>query len=414
MKKILLLAAALLVPCCAAAAPARRAARKAKPVPPQALQAAEKANAFAFRLNARAQETAGNVFFSPYSMYAAFGMVYEGARGGTAEELGRVFGFQADTATERGEAWLLRRELAAAAKGSEFGQANAVWYQIGYGFLPEYEGALKKYYGASAEMTNFRTAPDRAAAGINAWAAKWTGGRVPALFAPGSITALTRLVLANAVYFKGKWALPFDKQATAEGDFTLADGASVKAATMYTGGPVKAAYYEDSDLQAAALPYAGGTLRLLALLPLQGGAAELGRALTPERLAAVRAGLKVPREKVEVYLPAFRFGSSWDLNPLLSGLGMPRAFAPGADLSGMDGTKNLYLQAAVQKAFVEVNEEGAEAAAVTAVAATPGAAARSPKPKVFRADRPFLFLIEDARTGLILFMGRVSDPRAAG
>jgi len=380
------------------------------PKPPtKGQEAAGRANAVAFKFNARAQETAGNIFFSPYSMYCAFAMLYEGARNKTAEEMRGVFDFYADSAAARGEISLLRREMRKATKGSEFRQANSVWYQFGFSFLPEYEAALKLYYGASAETANFRTAPAKAANDINSWVRKKTGGKITGLFDSSSINQLTRLVLANAVYFKGKWTVPFKAENTSEQDFTLAGGEKVKVQMMDSAGPMKAGYYEDADLQAVGLNYLGGTLRMLVLLPREGkSAVDAGKALTPELLAAVREGLG--RDKVIVSLPKFKFSSFWALNTALSGMGMPQAFSQGADFSGMDGTTTFYVQAAAQKAFVEVNEEGTEAAAATGISAV-RSSARPSRAKVFRADRPFLFLIEDSRTGLILFLGRIDDPR---
>ncbi|PIU20702.1 MAG: hypothetical protein COT18_00870, partial [Elusimicrobia bacterium CG08_land_8_20_14_0_20_59_10] len=254
-------------------------------------------------------------------------MVYEGARNKTAEEMNGVFGFaaataaapgddggevsgafdfSADTVTLHGDLWLLRRELRKAAKGAQFGQANAVWYQFGFEFLPEYTGVLKKYHAASAERTNFRTASSKSAGEINSWVRKKTGGRISGLFESASMTPLTRLVLANAVYFKGKWETPFNKEATSDQEFALDGGEMVKVPMMNSVNALRAGYYENDALQAAGLSY-GGTLRLLLLLPRpESGTADTGNAVSQELLDEVRAGMGPGRQKVIVSLPRFR------------------------------------------------------------------------------------------------------------
>ncbi|MDP2866621.1 MAG: serpin family protein, partial [Elusimicrobiota bacterium] len=220
---------------------------------------------------------------------------------------------------------------------------------------------------------------------------------------------LSRLVLVNAVYFKGTWLESFSRDMTADADFTKTGGEKVKVKMMASPGVRNAEYAEDEELQALRLPYKGGSLSMLVLLPREGKPlAGLEKDLTAEKLEALRKGLQ--KEKVKVFLPRFTFKTGYRLNDALAGLGMPAAFTEGAaDFSAMDGTNKLYIQTAFHKAFVEVNEEGTEAAAATGIAmgvkSMPMAMLR------FRADRPFLFFIEDAKSGLILFMGRLEEPK---
>lgn len=401
MKKLLILSAALLL--CGGA--------QAAAGPDPAQKAAERAGTIALKFHRKAASRSGNLFFSPYSMYSAFAMVYDGARGQTIAQMARVFGFPPLRGDLRRDAGLLRDRLARASGGSEFGQANAFWYQKDYEFLPEYTEALRSDYAASAVAADFKKNPEEWRQAANAWTEKQTKGKIKDLFAAGSFSPETRLALVNAVYFKGKWKAQFEKKATREQDFTLLTGKKIKAPLMESPGEIGVRYYEDGSLQAAALPYAGGDLEMLVLLPKPGkNFLETEKGLTAEKLSKVRSGLA--EKEVKVFLPRFRLADDWDLAPALSALGMPQPFAyPGADFRGMNGRKDLFVQKAVQKAFAEVNEEGTEAAAATGIAMMPGRAMSPGQPVEFRADRPFVFLIQDSRTGLILFMGRLADPR---
>ncbi len=366
-----------------------------------------RANTIAFEFYGREALKPGNIFFSPYSMYTAFAMAYEGAKGKTAEEISSVFAFRAAPADVWAELAKLNKDLASAARDAEFKQANSFWAQQDYKFLPAYLKTLRARYGAEARQADFRTRPEEARTAINGWTEEKTKGKIKDLFPKGAINPLSRLVLVNAVYFKGKWQEPFKKEMTREANFTKADGSTITVKMMNSGGTRDAFYSENDYLQALRLPYKGGGLALLALLPKAGkNLSEVEKGLSGEKLEAIRAGLG--EQKVKVFLPRFTFSSGFNLNGSLAELGMPTAFTDTADFSGMDGKKDLYVQTAVQKAFVEVNEEGTEAAAATGISMA--FKSMAPDFAVFRADRPFLFFIEDPRTGLILFMGRVEDP----
>ena len=378
--------------------------KKAEP----GLTPAARANAIAFKFYAREAAKPGNVFFSPYSIQTAFAMVYEGARGKTAKEIASVFAFQEKTADLRSSLGVLKKDLAAAAKGAEFNQANSFWAQKDYKFLPAYLKTLRRSYGAEARQVNFKTKAEEARGEINGWTEKRTKGKIKDLFPEGSLDPLSRLVLVNAVYFKGTWQEPFKKEMTSDADFTKAGGEKIKVKMMAASGTRNAEYSENEELQALRLPYKGGGLSMVVLLPRPGkGLAATEKSLTGEKLESLRKGLA--ERKVKVFLPKFTFSSGFVLNDALAELGMPAAFGLGADFSGMDGTDKLYIQKAFHKAFVEVNEEGTEAAAATGVAMGVKSMP-SFDFALFRADRPFLFLIEDSKSGLILFMGRMEDP----
>ncbi len=374
--------------------------KKASPGPAAA------ANGIAFRFYSEEAAKPGNIFFSPYSIRTAFSMAYEGARGKTAREIAAVFSFPAKASELRKSLSALAKDLSAAAAGARFTQANSFWAQEGYKFLPAYLKVLRGSYGAEANQADFKNNAEEARAKINAWTEKRMDGKIKDLFPEGSLNPLSRLVLVNAVYFKGTWRAPFSKAMTADADFTKPGGEKVKVKMMTTAANLQADYLENDALQALRLPYKGG-LSMLVLLPRAGKSlAETEKGLGPEKLDAIRKGLT--GQEVKVFLPRFAFSSGYTLNDALAGLGMPLAFTDGADFSGMDGTEKLYIQKAVHKAFIEVNEEGTEAAAATGISM--GVKSINFDFATFRADRPFLFFIEDAKTGLVLFMGRLENP----
>lgn len=367
------------------------------------------ANAIAFKFYAREAAKPGNVFFSPYSIREAFAMAYEGARGKTAKEIASVFTFPAKTADLRRSLDGLKKDLAASAKGAEFTQANSFWAQGDYKFLPAYLKTLLVSYGAEARQADFAGKTEEARAAINNWTETRTKGKIKDLFPEGALNPLSRLVLVNAVYFKGTWQDQFKKDMTFDADFKTG-GETIKVKMMSAPGPRQADYSESEELQALRLPYKGGGLSMLVLLPREGKKlADTEKDLTGEKIESLRKGLS--RQKVKVFFPRFTFSSGFTLNGALADLGMPTAFTEKADFSGMDGTTKLYIQKALHKAFVEVNEEGTEAAAATGVAM--GLKSMPFDVATFRADRPFLFFIEDTKTGLILFMGRMEKPESA-
>jgi serpin B len=230
---------------------------------------------------------------------------------------------------------------------------------------------------------------------------------VPDLFPEDSLTPLTKLVLVDAVYFKAGWKIAFDKTRTAETDFFSSPESAVKVNMMeFSGDSARFNYAEPSGLQILELPYKNDRLSMLIILPAQGGLKELETKLSPEQLSAWKQELY--EERVDVRLPKFVLNAKYSLPETLAEMGMPSAFTLQADFSGMDGKKDLYIREVVHQGFVEVNEEGTEAAAATGVSMD---LKSMPMPATqFRADRPFLFLIQERGTGRIVFMGRVQKP----
>ena len=316
-----------------------------------------------------------------------------------------------DVCVKAGMAEIRYKERAGQGKtnGVELAQANGLWAQKDYKFRKEYFDLVTQNYGAGVENLDFKGATEEARKTINAWVEKQTKDKVKELLTPGIITQLTRLVLTNAIYFKGEWETQFEKGKTKNEAFTMADGTKADVPTMH--GKLEASYGEGEGFQMLELPYKGRELSMVVYLPNKAdGIAELEGKLTAGDFAARKFGGELWRlhsREVEVALPKFKMTSEFRLDETLKAMGMKDAFGD-ADFSGMTGGKELSIGAVVHKAYVEVNEEGTEAAAATAVVMEGRAATAVP---VFRADHPFLFVIRDVRTGSVLFMGRVMDPR---
>ena len=361
---------------------------------------------FALDLYRAQRETPGNLIFSPYSISVALAMTYAGARGQTAAQMARTLHFDLDPQQ------LHPAFAALEARLSEVGQqgavqlrvANRLWPQQGCEFLEAYLALVKQFYAAPVTLVDYRN-PEAARRTINAWVEEKTECKIVDLIPPGILDVLTRLVLTNAIYFKGRWASPFDKGLTRAARFWVTPRTQVQAQMMAQKHGF--GYAEFDGVQALELPYAGHDVSMIVLLPRErDGLAALEGALTAESLRRWTRDLW--EREVEVFLPAFDVTFAIRLNDALKSLGMVDAFSDArADFSGMDGSRSLYIAAVLHKAFVKVNEEGAEAAAATAVVL--GRSAPLPPP-LFRADHPFLFLIRENRTGSMLFLGRVVNP----
>jgi len=364
-------------------------------------------NAFALDLYAELKGEDGNLFFSPFSISTALAMTYAGARGETAAQMKKTLHLP-----DKPHAAFkpLLDDLNKRQKRGHYqlSVANALWGQKGYGFLKPFLGLTRGYYGAGLRELDFRQDADAARKVINQWVEEQTNSKIKDLIPQRVLDAETRLVLTNAIYFKGNWAEQFDKLATREEPFILARGKKVNVPMMRQIDELR--YMETKDLQVLALPYKGKDLSMVVLLPRKAnGIASLEAALTQKQLAGWLARMR--SREAHVAFPKFKVTSSFSLGATLGAMGMKDAFRlPPADFSGMNGRKDLYISAVIHKAFVDVNEEGTEAAAATAVVATE--AAGEPRgPVVFRADHPFVFLIRDNKTGSILFMGRVMNPK---
>ena len=352
-----------------------------------------------------------NIFFSPFSLSTALAITYEGARGETADEIRAVFHFPDDQARMRegfsGMISAVNRGDAAYSLRT----ANALWAEQTYPFLPAYIRTAEEYYGAATTNLDFISHPEESRETINTWVEEQTEDRIRDLLQEGDIDPLTRLVITNAIYFKGDWVWQFDKNETREADFRTGTGTTVRVPMMaMTGEEAHFHYAETADLQILGMPYAsmnGTNLSMVVLLPKGDDLAAAERALDPAVLPALWDSMTM--REVHVYFPKFRLETRYSLPETLGAMGMPTAFSRNADLSGMDGTRDLVISDVIHQAFVEVDEEGTEAAAATAVVIRLVSAPADPVP-VVNADHPFIFLIRDDETGIILFVGRVADP----
>jgi serpin B len=366
--------------------------------------------AFALDIYARLKKTLGNLFFSPYSISTALAMTYAGARGDTEKQMGKVFRFDTNQNKLHAGFGQLQNQLNeySKQKGIELTIANALWTQQDHPFIPRFLKTAKENYHANLNQIDFKTGAEVARNEINRWVAQNTKDKIQNILPPGSLHALTRLVLANAIYFKGAWTEPFNKASTAPQPFHLSSVSKVEVPLMHHFDNV--AYLENSDFQAVQLPYSTGELAMVILLPRQvDGCRNLEERLTPSLLSHSLRQMK--QQRVEIFLPRFKLESGFDLVQTLASMGMPDAFGQKADLSGIDGSRELFISGIFHKAWGEVNEEGTEAAAATAVAVAGRAISKPPPPPpVFRADHPFIFLIRDTRSGSLLFLGRFMNP----
>ncbi len=376
---------------------------------------------FAFDLYAQLKSEDGNLFFSPYSISTALAMTYAGAKGQTAEQMAQTLHFleyypDPNTPTLRLQALivtfahdygrLIERLNAQGQKGDyQLAIANTLWGQKDYKFLDSFIEMNNTHYHAGLENVGFVKETEKTRQQINQWVEDKTNNKIKDLIPKGALDAMTRLVLTNAIYFKGDWALQFDTAETKDEDFYISADKTVKIPLMHQ--KEKFTYGQTETLQMLKLEYKGDDLSMLVLLAKEkDGLAGLEKQLTAKNL--IQWQKRMHKREVRVFLPKFKMTSQFGLSDTLAKMGMPDAFGKAADFSGMTGGKDLFISNVIHKAFVKVNEEGTEAAAATGV--TMSLTAMPAPPPVFRADHPFVFIIQDNNTNSILFIGRVVDP----
>jgi serpin B len=366
-------------------------------------------NAFAMELYGQLQDRSGNLFFSPESISTALAMTYAGARGDTASEMAKTLQFTLPADRFHPAMGALLSNLNAEHDGYQLRVANALWAQQVYTFLNDFLKLTKSDYGAGLNQLDFKDATEAARLTINRWVEQKTEDRITNLLPPGSLSSKTRLVLTDAIYFKGDWQTQFDKTQTNDEDFHLSTAQKVKAPLMHREGGFN--YFNGGTFQILEIPYKSAELSMLVFLPNDAsGLRALEQSLTSPNMKQWFGQLRqVP--KVVLTLPKFKMTQQLELRDTLGAMGMPLAFDARADFSRMTDNRGLFISAAIHKAYIDVNEEGTEAAAATGVVMRPTMALRLPTPPIiFLADHPFIFLIRDNRSGGILFMGRVTDP----
>jgi len=371
-------------------------------VPGKAGSISEGNNNFALELYTRLAVKPGNVFFSPSSIHTALAMTSVGARGTTESQMNSVL----HIAPSSHDAYKRLLERLKPGDGYQLNVANALWGQHGFPWQKDFLSSTKANYGAGLKEVDFAKATEKARREINSWVEKQTKDKIKDLLQPGILNSLTRLVLTNAIYFKGDWVRQFDKRATKDAPFTPFMKKPKKVPMMYT--KARFMYCRDQGFQVLSMPYKGKELSMVVLLPSDPNSLpELEKSFSMRRLNSLTAKLR--SSEVRVFLPKFKLTCMFSLKDHLMALGMKDAFTDASNFSGMNGKRDLYITAVVHKAFVDVNEEGTEAAAATAVVVGLRSARPRPTP-VFRADHPFIFMIRHDKTGAILFMGRVADP----
>ncbi len=397
-----------------APAPSASTPAQADPMPADSVTKpiAKGSNDLAFDLwQKMSAKTPGNATFSPASISLALAMTHAGARGQTASQMEKTlhFGDPANVASSWGA---LSKGLTSTKRPLRLRIANRLFGEKTYTFDQGFLGKMTTSFGPGAiELVDFKKSPEPVRNEINAWVEKATEQRIKDLLPPPAVNESTRLVLVNAIYFLADWETEFEKTSTYDADFSTSAATKKKVATMHTSGrQFRIAQGEGARL--LELPYKGKSASMVFVLPDKvDGLAALEKSMSAEKLSKWISELKAPSEKVLIALPRFELAPpAIALAEHLASLGMTDAFDAGkADFSGMSAEKGLAIGTVVHKAFVKVDEKGTEAAAATAVAMA-GAGADMSKPIEFLLDHPFLFLIVDRSSDLILFMGRVTDP----
>jgi serine protease inhibitor len=346
----------------------------------------------------------GNIFYSPYSISAALAMTYEGAKGKTAEEIQSVFHFP-ETNILRPNFAAIYNEINEENAEHELKTGNALWIQHDFPLLEEYLEKVENYYGGKAALLDFVNAVEQSRQTINSFIEEQTNGKIEDLIPAGYLNNMTRLVLTNAIYFKGTWQWQFDEADTQERIFRISDTETVETPMMYMNPEdVEFDYAQTDGLQILELPYKGDKISMLILLPEENLEA-IDPYLTAEKIEEYKSQMR-PTELSSISLPKFEFDTKYFMSNILSELGMPTAFLDSADFSGITGRKDLFISEVIHQAYVKVDEEGTEAAAATAVVMELSAILIND----FNADHPFIFIIQEKESGNILFLGRVTDP----
>jgi len=361
-------------------------------------------NDFGFRFYSQVSESDGNLFFSPTSIDAAFALVYEGAGGNTTRNISDTFGFEAEDAKRREQYRNVTSVLNSGDSRYSLSTANALWVSDLYQLNPTYVDVARDYYGSPVQSVDFVT--DHGVNTINSWADKATNGKVGKLFEPGSTDELTLVAITNTIYFKGEWLYTFRPGLTWDSEFHTSEDETTAVQMMHRRmHPVN--HTQNDIVQMIELPYRGDRLSMLVMLPADKNQIQkLESELSGASVSKWRS--QMSETMADVYLPRFSSETGYDLKELLMQMGMDLPFDKDrADLSGIaDYPGRIYIGKAVHRAAVEVNEFGTEAAAATGAEGklTSGA------PVTFRADHPFVYVIQDDHTGQILFIGRVMDP----
>lgn len=357
-----------------------------------------------------AKEEQGNLFFSPLSIQTALGMTYLGAEGKTREEMAKVLAISiGKERLEAAFAALLTQlnQESAGETGIKLQVVNSLWAEKTYPILESYKQRVAKSYGAELKAVDFIQAAELARQNINQWVSDATQKKIEDLIPQGVLTPETVLALVNAIYLKAGWSQPFEVEHTEAALFFVDATSTVRVPMMQQTAYFP--YFEDKKVQVLELPYKGDTTSMILVLPkAKNGLAAVEKSMTTRSFGNYVRQVSKRTQNIAVSLPKFSITSQFELKKKLSALGMKDIFSPGtANLSGIDGTRNLFVSNVIHKTYIHVDEEGTEAAGATAVII---GRTGFVEPVLFRADHPFLFVIYHKATKSILFMGRVITP----
>ena len=368
-------------------------------------------NAFTFNFfKELSNDNTENIFISPYSIFTALAMTYEGAEGDTADEMASVLSVEQDNASFHEYMKNLYELLNEQNEDYNISAANALWIKKNFQLLETYLSVIRDFYGGEATEVDFSN-PEESAEIINNWVENHTNNLIQDLITPDVIDPLTALILTNAIYFKGVWRVQFDPINTTDRDFETNTEDTIQVPTMKLVDTEDVFYYtETDDLQILELPYTGDDLSMMILLPKNNDLSDIIDTIDDDSFLEWKESMI--ERNVDIYLPKYKVETKYSLKPHLQQLGMNNPFTPIADFSGITGGKDLYISSVVHKAYIDVNEEGTEAAAATGVVMVLTSNGGGGSSRItFDCDHPFLYLIQHTQTGTILFMGKVVDPQ---
>ena len=369
---------------------------------------AQSNNDFAINFYKQVSNNDQNIFFSPTSMYTAFSVLYEGAQENTADEIQKVFGFEPDSFTRHNDTAHMMSAINQDDPYATLDLANALWIANWFKPYDSYLDISRGTYLASTELVDFLNKVDSVDR-INQWASDNTNGKIKKVITKDDVNKDTAMVINNAIYFKGTWLTQFPVSDTKESDFWNGKQ-NISTSFMNVLAPFD--YTQSNGAQVLKMPYKGDRLSMLIILPDEkDGITQLENSISSAQIKQWTDALST--QEVRLSVPKFEMKTHYELNDIMNALGMVDVFLENvANLSGIGHTErgNLYVSKAAQDAYVKVNEEGTEAAAVTSIIVMTESV--PPPPPQLIADHPFLFLIQDDQSGMILFMGRVMDPAA--
>lgn len=367
-------------------------------------------NYFALELYSKVNSQEKNIFISPYSMSSALTMTYEGAKGETAEEMRKTLHLPEDINKVRSDYLSIYSIINNPEKDYELNTANSIWAQKEYPFKQDFFESIKQYYDGEITNLDFIKETEQSRQTINTWVENKTNQRIKNLIPKNKIDSFTRLILTNTIYFKANWSNTFDSDSTRNETFNLDTGEQVETEIMH-----KTSYYnyaEDNTAQILEMDYINNDISMLVILPKENINAFEGN-FNIDKLESLKQNMN--NQRVSVSFPKFKIEENYKMKDTLKELGMIKPFNPtNADFSGMtnleESLENLYISKVLHKTFIEFSESGTEAAAATAVIVGITGIPPVEEPKEFKANKPFIYIIQEKSTGTILFIGKLNNP----